>query len=53
MDEPPGGKLSTAAIQAYGRTIRTLRSKTTDTLDREPKWRKPGRELLSGAQRTW
>jgi hydrogenase small subunit len=53
MDEPPGGKLSTTAIGAYGRTIRALRTQTTRTLDKEPKWRRPGRELLSGAKRTW
>ncbi|MDT5026612.1 MAG: hydrogenase small subunit [Micromonosporaceae bacterium] len=53
MDEPPGGKLSTTMVGAYGRTVRTLRAKTTQTLDKEPKWRKPGQQLLSGAKRTW
>ena len=53
MDEPPGGKLSTTAVGTYGRTIRALRKKTIETLDKEPKWRKPGRELVTGAKRTW
>jgi hydrogenase small subunit len=53
MDEPPGGKLSTTTIGAYGRTIRALRGKTTATLNKEPKWRKRGNELLTGAKRTW
>jgi hydrogenase small subunit len=53
MDEPPGGKLSTTAVAPYGAAIRTLRSITTRTLDKEPKWRRPGRELVTGAKRTW
>jgi hydrogenase small subunit len=53
MDEPPGGKLSTTAVGLYGSTIRSLRSMTTRTLDKEPKWRTPGRKLLSGAKRSW
>ena len=52
-DSRVGGKLSTTAVGAYGRTIRTLRAQTTRTLNKEPKWRKPGRELLIGAKRTW
>ena len=53
MDEPPGGKLSTAAVQPYGKTMRFLRSKTTATLNKEPKWRKPGKTLTTGAKKTW
>jgi hydrogenase small subunit len=53
MDEPPGGKLSTTAVGAYGKTIRRLRSMTEHTLDREPKWRRKGSVLTTGAQRTW
>jgi hydrogenase small subunit len=53
MDEPPGGKLSTTAVAPYGAAIRTLRTITTRTLDKEPKWRRPGRELVTGAKRTW
>ena len=26
---------------------------TTHTLDREPKWRRPGTKLTTGAKRTW
>ncbi|HEX4124698.1 MAG TPA: hypothetical protein VHY37_08230 [Tepidisphaeraceae bacterium] len=39
MNEPPGAKLSTAAVEIYGRTVRALRSFTNATVDREPKWR--------------
>jgi len=53
MDEPPGGKLSTAAVAPYGATVRRLRTMTTRTVDKEPKWRRPGRELVTGAKRTW
>ena len=53
MDEPPGGKLSTASVMPYGKTIRTLRNITKHTLDQEPRWRKPGNDLLTGAKRTW
>lgn len=53
MDEPPGGKLSTNAVGMYGATMRRLRHITTHTLDREPKWRKRGKELTTGATRTW
>jgi hydrogenase small subunit len=53
MDEPPGGKLSTSTIRPYGSAIRALRGITTHTLDQEPKWRRPGTELLTGARRTW
>jgi hydrogenase small subunit len=53
MDEPPGGKLSTNAVGLYGTAIRTLRKVTERTLDEEPHWRRPGRELTTGATRTW
>ena len=36
-----------------GRHLRKLRSVTARTVDKEPKWRKPGRELVTGAKRTW
>ncbi len=42
MDEPPGGKLSSAAITTYGSAVRAARSLAIDTLNREPKWRKKG-----------
>jgi len=53
MDEPPGGKFSTKAVGLYGQTVKRLRGLTTHTLDREPKWRRPGKELTTGATRTW
>ncbi len=53
MDEPPGGKLSTTAVGIYGAAIRNLRAVTTKTVDKEPKWRRPGKQLVTGAKRTW
>ena len=43
MDEPPGGKVSTAAVGVYGRAVRALRSFTNSTVNKEPKWRHPRR----------
>jgi hydrogenase small subunit len=48
MDEPPGAKMSSAAVLMYGRTVRALRNFTKASLDIEPQWRKPGDELRSG-----
>jgi hydrogenase small subunit len=42
MDEPPGAKMSTSAVAAYGRAVRALRQVTKAGLHREPAWRKPG-----------
>jgi hydrogenase small subunit len=53
MDEPPGGKVSSTASVAYGSLIRRLRSVTAKTVDKEPKWRHPGRELTTGYDRNW
>ena len=39
MDEPPGAKLSTAAVVLYGRTVRALRSFTRASVNKEPPWR--------------
>jgi hydrogenase small subunit len=41
MDEPPGAKMSTAAVLTYGRTVRALRRFTVDSMNREPPWRRP------------
>jgi hydrogenase small subunit len=41
MDEPPGAKMSSAAVLMYGRTVRALRQFTQASLNREPAWRKP------------
>jgi hydrogenase small subunit len=48
MDEPPGGRVSTAASGAYGKIIRALRAITNSAVNKEPKWRHPGRELTTG-----
>ncbi|MFJ9949641.1 hydrogenase expression protein HypE [Kitasatospora sp. NPDC091207] len=48
MDPPPGSHISTNASSAYGAVIRRLRSITMKTLDKEPKWRHPGRTLTTG-----
>jgi hydrogenase small subunit len=41
MDEPPGAKLSSAAVLMYGRAVRALRRFTMDSLDKEPDRRSP------------
>jgi hydrogenase small subunit len=48
MDEPPGGKVSSGLIGLYGPMIRSLRSITNHTLNEEPRWRRKGRELVTG-----
>jgi hydrogenase small subunit len=50
MEEPPGAKMSSAAILMYGRTVRALRNFTKSSLDKEPKWRQPGATLTTGYQ---
>ncbi|MGD9765527.1 MAG: hydrogenase expression protein HypE, partial [Candidatus Binatia bacterium] len=53
MDEPPGAKLSTKGVRLWGAALRTLRKFTLDTLDEEPRWRRPGHELKTGYQPPW
>jgi len=53
MDEPPGAKLSTKAVQLWGTGLRALRQFTTNTLNEEPRWRRRGRELRTGYQPRW
>jgi hydrogenase small subunit len=53
MDEPPGGKVSTTASNLYGSVIRRLRNITNKTVNEEPKWRSPGKKLLTGYQGQW
>ncbi len=48
MDEPPGARVSSAAVGIYGKAITALRSLTQATLNKEPKWRHAGRELTTG-----
>ena len=50
MDEPPGGSLDDGRAGCTA-TIRRLREITAQTLDKEPKWRTPGGELITGATR--
>jgi hydrogenase small subunit len=52
MDEPPGAKLSSNIIGTYGRFIRTMRSITNTTVNKEPKWRHPGPKLTTGYRPT-
>ncbi|GAA4574225.1 hydrogenase expression protein HypE [Planotetraspora kaengkrachanensis] len=53
MDEPPGAHVSSTISEAYGSVIRTLRGFTFRTVDKEPKWRRKGRELLTGYKAPW
>jgi hydrogenase small subunit len=48
MDEPPGAKMSSAAVLMYGRTVRALRNFTKSALDKEPSWRHAGSALTTG-----
>jgi hydrogenase small subunit len=48
MDQPPGSFLSSHAVATYGRAIHALRRFTQASLNREPAWRKRGRELSTG-----
>jgi hydrogenase small subunit len=50
MEEPPGAKMSSAAVLMYGRTVRALRNFTKSSLDKEPSWRAPGPTLTTGYQ---
>jgi hydrogenase small subunit len=53
MDEPPGASVSTMFSGAYGGFIRAMRGMTARTVDKEPKWRRKGSELLTGYDRPW
>jgi hydrogenase small subunit len=48
MDEPPGARMSSAAVVMYGRAVRSLRQFTVTSLNREPDWRRPGEKLTTG-----
>ena len=52
MEEPPGAKMSSAAVMTYGRTVRALRNFTKSSLDVEPRWRVPGDALTTGYKPT-
>ena len=50
MDEPPGGKLSTTAVGPVRLgDPQPAQHHRRKTVDKEPKWRHPGRELTTGA----
>jgi hydrogenase small subunit len=53
MDEPPGSKVSAGISGLYGGMIRRLRGITEHTVDKEPKWRHPGKELSTGYEKQW
>src|SRR4051794_12196323 len=48
MDEPPGAAMSSMLVTIYGKVIRSLRSITNTTLNKEPKWRHRGYQLTTG-----
>jgi hydrogenase small subunit len=50
MDEPPGAKVSSDTVMAYGAAVRALRHFTHNTANKEPKWRRPGTKLTTGYQ---
>ena len=50
MDEPPGAHISSSMIGVYGRMIRTLRSITNTSMNKEPKWRHRKPRLTTGYQ---
>ena len=52
LEEPPGAKMSTAAVLMYGRTVRALRNFTRSSLNKEPGWRTPQDELSTGHKPT-
>jgi len=47
MNQPPGSLLSSHAVSAYGRMIRTLRRFTQGSLNKVPSWRRSGHNLRS------
>ena len=52
MDQPPGATLSSTVAVTYGSLMRTLRSITNNTANKEPKWRQRGTRLTTGYQPT-
>jgi hydrogenase small subunit len=48
MDEPPGARVSAALSRVYGGAVRSLRSITNHTVNKEPRWRHPGKNLTTG-----
>ncbi len=52
MDQPPGATLSSLMVVSYGSLIRSLRSITNASGNKEPKWRHRGSRLTTGYQPT-
>jgi hydrogenase small subunit len=50
MDEPPGAKVSSTTVAAWGTVLKTMRNFTIATVDKEPKWRHKGTQLTTGYQ---
>jgi len=48
MDMPPGAKISSDTVGAYGLAVRALRHFTNATGNKEPKWRHNGSNLTTG-----
>lgn len=48
MDKPPGATISSGTVGIYGRAVTALRKITNDTVNKEPKWRHPGKQLTTG-----
>ncbi len=53
MDPPPGSVMSSSIIGIYGAIISPLRKITQKTANKEPAWRKKGRELTTGYRGRW
>ena len=53
MDQPPGAQVSSRTVGIYGSLVRSLRSLTLHTVDKETKWRHPGAQLTTGYRPTW
>ncbi len=52
MDQPPGATVSSTMAVSYGSLMRSLRSITNHTANKEPKWRHPGTQLTTGYRPT-
>jgi hydrogenase small subunit len=48
MDEPPGIKLSSASVNAFGRMVRALRTFTNASANKEPTWHHRRPQLTTG-----
>ena len=54
MDEPPGAQgVDDGAAACTAARSAGLRRITAKTVDEEPKWRTPGKQLLTGYQGEW